>query len=364
VIHPAAVAAHAPGATSAAEPQGTCVKDDLDGAEQAELARLGSPHRALACSLAAELRSAYLATPDRYLGFVDAYVHDGKPVDDHFMNALALFAELSEIERGDASFLHPGTLPANSDAYSAILKSREDRKKSIRAQFLGSSSDSTDPVPDIVWHFADGSGKAVELFSFDSAGKDGFCFRDSDPTRWFSRPIGVPDCKESATLVTVYATLTSPSTVVSGAGGGGDQGGLAYRVPGKATLRIYAKTDKEYDYVSHTFDIAQFGTVASLPPRIGTSTSYNVSLDPLTGALKNVVVGVKPPLTGDLGTQIDGLSTSLLGVYDAYKASKKQPSALDTAQSQEQLKLQQLKIQLIDSCKSDPTQTFCATLIQ
>jgi azurin len=56
------------------------------------------------------------------------------------------------------------------------------------------------------------------------------------------------------------------------------------------------------------------------------------------------------------------VSTSLLGIADAVHTAKKKPSALDAAQADEQMKFQQLKIQVIEACKSDPSQSFCVTL--
>jgi hypothetical protein len=346
----------------------SCV-NGLDESQRPLLNRLGPLHKALACGLDGELQAAYLAVPDQYKAYVDAYQRDGYHFDEHFADALALFVEYSGLTADESRFLHPERLPANADAFSAVLKAREDKKKAIREQFFGSSAESIQDVPPITWRFG-GPEKEVELFSLDTATEGGLCFRTASEERWVARPIGVDACETtSQSLVSVYAILHQKQQMigdVAPTNAGNEQAGVAYRIPGRATLRVFArKVDStEYDYFSTDFDIAQFGTVKFLPALFGSSSSYNVALDPVTGALKNVTIGVKPVLSGDSAKSLDDLSGSLLGVVDAVNAAKKKPTALDSAQTEGQLKLEQLRIQLIDLCKTDPTQSFCATLLK
>jgi len=124
------------------------------------------------------------------------------------------------------------------------------------------------------WRFA-GPEKEVELFSLDTATEGGLCFRTASEERWVARPIGVDACDTtSQSLVSVYAILHQKQQVngdVAATNAGNEQAGVAYRIPGRATLRVFArKVDTtEYDYFSTDFDIAQFGTVKFLPALFG-----------------------------------------------------------------------------------------------
>jgi hypothetical protein len=333
---------------------------ELDRSEAALLRELSPAHKAYACALAPDLRSGYLHLPDQYRTYLD-----GKVLTNHLMNALALFIEYADLVKNEAQVLRPDRLPSSADGYATLAKARADRKKQIREQFLGSEQETTDPVPDIVWDFG-ASPATVELFSFDSAKKGGLCFKSVINERWSPRATAVPNCDSASTnLMTVFAELKQEGAVAGPAGGDAPaNAGLAYRIPGRGALRVYAKKGAtEYDYFRKSFDIAQYGAVRYLPSKIGNTTSYNVSLDPLTGALKSVVVGSQPVLTGDTAKSLGEVSAAMLGIVDAVKASKKSTELSDTTDDAN-LKLQQLKIQLIESCKGDPTQKVCESILE
>lgn len=345
---------------------------ELDETERVLLSKLGTSHLAYACQLAPHLRSSYLMLPDRYRTFVDGYAPDPSKLTSRFMNALALFIEYSEIIKDERQFFHPASLPGNADAFAGIVNARESKLKAIREQFVGSEKESTIDVPDIIWRFL-GVDQAVELFTFDTSAKGGFCFRTAPNERWFPRSLDVPACKESDTLVSVYAVLLdrTPAAPIEVATGTNDATGIAYYVPGRATLRVYAKGKTEFDYFRQPFDIAQFGAIRRLPTRMANSTIYNVTLDPLTGGLKSIVVGNKPVLGSEAAAQIADFGSSISGIVDAAKAAKaaakaasKEPTELEKTQVESLLKFEQLKIQLIESCKADATQSVCTMLLK
>ncbi len=331
----------------------------LDAADRPLYAQLSKAEKDIACRIDAGFRTAYLHTPAELKPNVDEYVRDASAKDyRHLFSAVAVLREYLSILQDEPAFLHPDKLPKTGDSFTTVLNAREQMKKTILAEFLGSQEEKVDAVPDIVWKEL--SGGDVTLFAFTE--DKGFCFVKPSEGVWFAREKSVDACEADKPRITVYAKLDGPSITEITPPTPTADSGFAYAVPSRTALRVYVKNDKgSFDYFQKDFDIPQFGEVRFLQTKLGNTSAYNVTLDPTTGALQGITVSVKPVLIAETVNSLGGVATSVLG---AVQTANKKPSDLDQATAQRQLATEKLRIQLVANCQQDTTLSYCADLLK
>ena len=137
------------------------------------------------------------------------------------------------------------------------------------------------------------------------------------------------------------------------------ENGLAYRAPAWGLITIKAagtivRTER--------VPIAQLGATANLQAKIGSGTSYQFTLDPLTGALRDVAGTGQPSFTPERVKMLEGVADSIFGAAGAARKALADPepdSRLSLLQKQTREVCEEARLVLFEKCKADTKSGSC-----
>jgi hypothetical protein len=281
-----------------------------------------------------------------------------------YLSGRSLVEELDTIQSNNAGLLNQLAPNSSVEVWRAIQEARLARTKEILAQFFGTRS--SDPAHAVAIFDIDPEtakpSKTTDLF--DLSATDGICAVAAGSTPVSSLPIVA--CSTAPQKIAVDIQAIGPVVAAVAAAPSGESG-IRYRIPGHGQLTLTSSKGATREELGRAFlDIAQYGSVASLPKRTGgLKTQYTVELDPASGALRDITVGNEGILTSDAISRAGKIAESAIDTKRALNPpSPTAPSAQELAERERKLKEERLRIVLLDECLSDPGKAGCAELIK